>query len=100
MSRFAVSPAARSDIRKIWDYTAENWSVRQADRYVTLIEDAFQRIAAGNVRGRSADEFRRGYLRLSIESHFIFYQLHASVDIKIMRVLHQRMNLPERLRDD
>lgn len=100
MNRFTVSPAARSDLRKIWFYTAENWSVRQADRYVTLVESAFQRIASGEVSGRNADEFKHGYLRLAVESHFVFYRAHTSGGIEIMRVLHQRMNLAERLKDD
>ncbi len=100
MNRFTVSPAARADLRKIWFYTAENWSVRQADRYVTLVESAFRRIASGKTSGRNADEFKQGYLRLPVESHFVFYRTHASGSIEIMRVLHQRMNLAERLRDD
>ncbi len=99
MNRFTVSPAARSDLRRIWLYTAENWSTQQADRYVTLVESAFQRIASGQVQGRNADAFKRGYLRLTVESHFVFYRPHASGSIEIMRVLHQRMNLPERLKD-
>lgn len=69
MNRFTVSPAARSDLRKIWFYTAENWSAEQADRYVKLVDAAFRRLAAGETSGRNADEFRRGYLRLTIESH-------------------------------
>jgi toxin ParE1/3/4 len=51
------------------------------------------------VQGRNADEFKRGYLRLTVESPFVFYRAHASSSIEIMRVLHQRMNLPERLKD-
>lgn len=100
MNRFTVSPAARSDLRKIWFYTAENWSAEQADRYVTLVDAAFRRLAAGEMSGRNADEFRRGYLRLTVESHFVFYRVDDSGGVEIMRVLHQRMNLSERLQDD
>lgn len=99
MTRVTVAPAARSDLRKIWFYTAQNWSKDQADRYVSSIVDAFDRLASGDAKGRPADQFRPGYYRLTIGSHFVFYKPTSSGAINVVRVLHQRMNLPERLRN-
>ncbi len=99
MNRVTVAPAARSDLRKIWFYTAENWSAGQADRYVSSIVAAFDRLGSGESEGRSADQFRRGYYRLAVGSHFVFYKPTSSGDINVVRVLHQRMNLPDRLRN-
>ena len=34
---YIISEKALEDINKIWIYTAENWSVEQANRYYNLI---------------------------------------------------------------
>lgn len=34
MSSSVLSPAAEADLDAIWDYTADNWSIAQADSYV------------------------------------------------------------------
>ncbi len=99
MNRFTVSPAARGDLRSIWMYTAERWSAEQADRYITSIEEGFRRLAARELRGRAADEFVEGYLRFAVGSHFIFYRFNTTGTLEVMRVLHQRMNLPRHLRN-
>lgn len=52
MNRVTVAPAARSDLRKISFYTAENSSAGQADRYVSSIVAAFDRLGSGGSEGR------------------------------------------------
>lgn len=99
MSRFTVSPAARADLREIWVYTAEMWSTAQADRYITMIEGCFRRLANRDVSGRPASHYRDGYLRLAVGSHIIFYKSASDGAIKVMRVLHQRMNHTSYLKD-
>nr|WP_246798752.1 type II toxin-antitoxin system RelE/ParE family toxin [Rhizobium leguminosarum] len=34
MTGIIFSPAAQTDIDKIWDYTATSWNVDQAERYI------------------------------------------------------------------
>ena len=58
MSEYIISEKALDDINKIWIYTAENWSVEQADRYYNLIFDEIEYIVVnfeiardfGNIR--------------------------------------------------
>jgi len=76
MNRVTVAPAARSDLRKIWFYTAENWSTGQADRYVSSIVDAFDRLASGDAKGRPADQFRPGLLLFRHRIAFRVLQTH------------------------
>ncbi|MGO6906753.1 type II toxin-antitoxin system RelE/ParE family toxin, partial [Rhizobium ruizarguesonis] len=40
MTGIIFSPAAQTDIEKIWDYTATSWNVDQAERYIQDIRDA------------------------------------------------------------
>ncbi len=95
MSRVVYSPAAIADIDRIWDYTAENWGVEQADRYTDDIRDVCNELAAGNKRGRPVD-IRDGYLKYAVGRHLIFF-VRAVDGITVMRVLHQQMDTERRL---
>ena len=44
--QYKLSVKAAEDIERIWLYTFENWSIEQADRYVNLIFDEIEYIAA------------------------------------------------------
>ena len=44
MAEYIISEKALEDINNIWIYTAENWSVEQADRYYNLIIDEIEYI--------------------------------------------------------
>jgi toxin ParE1/3/4 len=46
--------------------------------------------------GRAIDEIRAGYFKLSVGSHFLCYRV-TDLGIDIVRILHQRMDIPERL---
>jgi len=97
MSGFLLSPAARHDLAEIWDYTAERWGLEQAERYIRELTTACQDLADQRRTGRALDEIRAGYFKLSVGSHFLCYRLTDVGMIDIVRILHQRMDLPERL---
>ncbi|WP_353644650.1 type II toxin-antitoxin system RelE/ParE family toxin [Mesorhizobium sp. WSM2239] len=63
MSGFRLSPSARADVREIWFDTSDTWSEAQADRYMAHIESTCAKLAAGELTGRSAGEFRKTILR-------------------------------------
>ena len=91
------SPAARSDLRSIWRYTARNWTISQADEYLAAIRAECDRAASGFISGRSAEQYRVGYMMISVGSHFVFYKQAVDGGIDVIRVLHQRMDLLSRL---
>ena len=39
MTEYIISEKALDDLNTIWIYTAENWSIEQANRYYNLIMD-------------------------------------------------------------
>ena len=98
MSRPILSPAAQADIDDIWDYTADNWSIEQADRYVLQIREACASISPRAKEGRSMDDIRMGYRKLPIGSHFIIFRLVDDV-VEIIRILHQRIDIPSHLHE-
>ena len=96
MTSLIFSPAAQADIDGIYDYTADNWGTTQAERYVGEIRDACLSVAKGGKRSQKVDHIRRGYRRLTVGSHFIFYK-SSSAGIEIVRVIHQRMDAERQL---
>jgi toxin ParE1/3/4 len=90
VSRYRLTPAAQRDLSSIWDYTQERWDQRQAEKYVTEIRAAMERIATDPDRGRSCEEIRAGYRRYAIGSHVVFYQAGTDT-VSVIRILHQRM---------
>jgi len=97
MKRFTLTPAARADLAEIWRYTADRWSEEQAERYTSEIIDACDDLAAHRRRGRSIDDVRRGYFKLAVGTHFLIHRLTPGDNVDIVRILHQRMDVADRL---
>lgn len=94
---YLIRKKAVADLENIWLYTAETWSVEQADRYYSLIIDEIKFICKNPDAGRSMDHVREGYLVTKVKSDLIFYRIVASI-IEITRILHERMDIENRLR--
>ncbi len=98
---YKISVEAKNDIERIWLYTFENWSLKQADRYFDLIMDEVEYIAENPSSGKDYSDVRKGYLRSRVKSHFIFYKVNKKQnEVEIIRVLHQSMNIENRLNDE
>jgi len=99
MKGYVLSPAAQADLSQIWDYSARNWGLEQADHYISSIRDACEALANGSRQGRAIDDIRPGYRKLSVASHLLFYRITDAGLIDVIRILHQRMDVASRLRD-
>jgi toxin ParE1/3/4 len=86
-----LTPRAEADIDEIWDYTARQWGIEQADNYVLSLWRAMELVAADPRRGRSADEIKAGYRKHASGSHLIYFRQVGS-DIEVVRVLHGAMD--------
>jgi toxin ParE1/3/4 len=95
MSRLTFAPLATADINDIWDYTADNWGVDQADHYTDDIRDTCHGLAEGEKHGRNVD-VRDGYLKYAVGKHFIFFR-QLDIGIEVIRVLHQSMDTERHL---
>lgn len=95
---YKISIEASIDFENIWLYTYENWSLKQADRYINLIIDEVEYLANNPQSGIDYGKIRKGYFRSQIKSHFIFYKINLQKDeIEIIRILHQRMDIETQL---
>ena len=96
---YEISEKAKEDIDNIWLYTYENWSVEQADRYYNFILDEIEYIAENFESGKSMEHLRKGYRASKVKSHIVFYRKSKKDVVEIIRVLHQRMDIENRLND-
>ena len=99
MASYIISEEALKDIDNIWLYTVENCSLEQADRYYNLIFDEIEYISENFEIGRDIGYIRKGYRFSKVKSHLIFYKKSQSGKIEIIRILHERMNIENRLND-
>lgn len=95
---YIISAKAYEDIENIWLYTFENWSQEQADRYVNLIFDEIEYLAKNPKSGKDFSHIRKNYRCGKVKSHLIFYRNIEKINrIEIIRVLHQQMDIENRL---
>lgn len=97
---YKISVKASEDMESIWLYTFENWSLGQADRYINLILDEIEYLAENPGSGKDFAFVRKNYRCSKVKSHLIFYRITDSrEEVEIIRVLHQRMDLENRLNE-
>jgi toxin ParE1/3/4 len=89
---FKLSRAAAKDLEFIWFYTAERWSLDQADDYLGLIFEGIALLEQNPLSGKDRSELRTGYRSVPVKSHVIFYRIKSPKLIEIVRILHERMD--------
>lgn len=98
MANYILSKKAQEDLRKIWYYTVETWSEKQADIYFQDLIQSLNLIATDpNAVGRSYEDVRTGYRGLRSGRHIIFYRILKNGKARIIRILHERMDFGRHL---
>ena len=90
-AEYRLSPAALADLDDIWRYSAETWSVAQADRYLDELARVFEMIAAMPTLAREHREFDPPVRIHAYQSHLVIYT-HSGKDITILRLLGGRQD--------
>lgn len=89
---FILRKKARDDLKKIAQYTLRNWGKRQRNQYLKEIDETFRKIGNKELYGTSCDDIRKGYLKVHIGSHIVFYR-YIKHEAQIIRILHNRMDV-------
>lgn len=97
--KYVLSRKAVDDLENIWFYTFQKWSSEQADRYYLLIIDEIQYISNHFDSGRLMEHIKAGYRVTKVKFHLIFYRKNQADQVEIVRILHERMDLENRLND-
>ena len=99
MANYILTNKAVEDLSKIWDYTFEVWSESQADKYYFMLLDSCQELADESVSGKNYHEVNEDILGFKVGQHIIFYSKLKSNKIEIVRILHSRMDLKNRMQE-
>ena len=97
MAKVILRQEAINDLNDIWDYTFQKWSESQADKYYATIRVACNGIGENPTIGKEYDGISRNLLGIKSEKHIIFYQIISNKEIEIIRILHERMDLENRI---
>ncbi len=97
MLNFELTNDAVKDLESIWNYTFENWSENQADKYYNLLINMCQNISENPNLGKNYPEIRSDLKGLRVQSHIIFYRIKEEKPIEITRILYGRMDLKQHI---
>jgi toxin ParE1/3/4 len=97
MAKVILRQEAIDDLNSIWNYTFKKWSEKQADKYYATIKMACNGIGDNPDIGKEYYGINKNLLGLKFEKHIIFYQEMLNDRIEIIRILHERMDLKNRI---
>ncbi|MFP9115272.1 type II toxin-antitoxin system RelE/ParE family toxin [Flavobacterium sp. RHBU_3] len=97
MKRYRISEKAFLDLENIWQYTNHKWSKEQADRYYSLMIAEIEYISHHPDSGRDMHHIKAGYKVTKVKSHLIFYREGHDGLMEIIRILHEMMDIPNKL---
>lgn len=93
MAKYNLTNKAVDDLSKLWKYTCEVGSESQAGKYYELLTSSFQEIVENPAFGKNYAEIGSAVLGLHICKHIVFSRPVKASNIKIVRILHQQMDL-------
>ncbi len=96
MATYKLYPAAEKDLEGIWYYTVDEWSIKQANKYIDDLHDAFQSLADRPLRCHERTEYTPP-VRIHRHDHHLIVYLQSDTGIFIVRVLHERMDIEAQL---
>ena len=99
MAEYIISEKALEDLKNIWIYTAENWSVEQANRYYNLIVDEIEYVSENFEVAKNFEDVRKNYKYSKVKSHLVFYKKTLNTEMEVVRILHERMDTKNRIND-
>ena len=92
--QLVISPAAKNDLKDIYQYGLRQWGHAQSESYLSTIKNQFWLLTHQPLMGIERPELLPDTRSLPIESHTLFYRVTAN-RVEIIRVLHGRQD-PQR----
>lgn len=107
MAGYRFYPRADAAQDKIWRDTSETWGDAQAETYIRGLHAHLQRLCDNRLIWRRlpqrlavpVDIKRKAYFS-RYEHHYVFFRELDNGDLGVMSILHERMDLPVRLKED
>ncbi len=97
MANYKLTNKAVEDLSKIWIYTLETWSEKQADKYYSALISKCQILAKNPDIGKQYIGISKKLYGTKVNRHIIFYRTLSDDYVEITRILHVTMDLKSRL---
>jgi len=97
MAKIIFRQKAVDDLNRIWHYTFIKWSEKQADKYYNTLRMACKSIGENPDIGKEFDEINKNLLGFKSGKHIVFYRKSGIDKVEIIRILHERMDLKNRI---
>lgn len=100
MDKLYFTYKATEDLASIWNYTVDMWSERQADEYYGMLISACRKVADNPMSlGRRYKEIADNLFGFKAGRHIIFYRIVSDYTVEIIRILHECMDLKNRMKE-
>ncbi|GAA0542713.1 plasmid stabilization system protein ParE [Rhizomicrobium palustre] len=100
MRAIRIQEAASHRLDEIYRFTRERWGQKQAERYITGLFAAFEKIETHGVTSKPIPaEFGVDGFFFRYERHIVYWRRLSTGDIGIVTILHVRMHQVGRLRE-
>lgn len=99
MVKVILRQAAINDLTNIWNYTLQKWSEKQSDKYHQAIKSACNEIAKNPNSGKPYPEISKNLFGLKSGKHIVFYYQTSKDEVDVVRILHESMDLKERIKE-
>jgi toxin ParE1/3/4 len=107
MATYRFYPRADAAQDKIWHDTLEEWGEAQAEAYIRGLHDHLQRLCDSDLLWRRLpqalavpQDVKRSAFFSRYERHYLFFRKLDNGDLGVMSILHERMDMAVRLRED
>tara|TARA_R110002072_G_scaffold165648_1_gene318848 strand:+ start:458 stop:757 length:300 start_codon:yes stop_codon:yes gene_type:complete len=92
--QLVIAPAAKTDLKDIYQYGLRQWGQTQSESYLENIKEQLWTLTEQPLIGIDRSELLSGARSLPIKSHTLFYRVTPDT-LEIIRVLHARQD-PQR----
>ena len=99
MANYKFTNKAVFDLAQIWNYTLKKWSEDQADSYYYMLIENCKEVAINPGLGRNYSGVKGNLLGFKAGRHIIFYRRIEDDTIEITRILHEQMDIENRIKD-
>lgn len=97
MQAFKITRAALSDLREIAHYTFKTWGKEQETVYIKGLFSFFEQIARHDTQNRDLSVIVPGCFSCKINHHLVVFRWLDDGRPEIIRILHEKMDVPKRL---
>lgn len=99
MANVKFTKKAVDDLARIWNFTLDKWSEEQADRYYFMLLENCKEVALNPDLGKLYSGVTENLLGFKAGRHIIFYRKIGDHEIEITRILHEQMDIENRIKE-